>query len=80
MKQNGNGIHDFRILISYVKYYVAKNKKVDFYMYHKLNYTKWKAQTYIFCEIKNVDDLHSRLMTISPIKIVIEHETNFCYF
>lgn len=36
MKQNGNGIHDFRILISYVKYYVANNKKVDFYMYHKL--------------------------------------------
>lgn len=33
-----------------------------------------------FCEMENVNDLCSRLMTISPIKIVIEHETNFCYF
>ena len=27
--------------------------------------------------MENVDDLPIRLMTISPIKIVIEHETNF---
>ena len=75
MKQNGNGIHDFRILISYVKYYVAKNKKYIF-----MCITKWKTQKYTFCEMENVDDLRSRLMTTSPIKIVIEHETNFCYF
>ena len=43
-------------------------------------YAKWKTQKYIFCEMENVDDIRSRLMTISPIKIVIEHETNFCYF
>ena len=30
--------------------------------------------------MENVDDLRSGLMTISPIKIVIERETNFCYF
>ena len=76
MKQNGNGIHDFRILISYVKYYVAKNNKKQIFVCN----AKWKTQKYIFCEMENVDDIRSRLMTISPIKIVIGHETNFCYF
>ena len=49
MKQNGNGIHDFRILISYVKYYVAKNKKYIFMCIiirngkpRNIRFAKWK--------------------------------------